>query len=160
MDVGDLIEWQETRLFVRKLMPDTQMVLAVAADGSIKGLAMEDCRVVCSPVTQWPFVVVKTKKPIVSLERHYLTRRSEVYAPLVDYVQPEPRQSGSIFFNPELKLAFGVVLTAKLEDGSMARIDIPQNFGTAAQKVARTRQPEQPEEWTAYDRLLGNDFDE
>ena len=158
MEVGDLIECAGTRLFIRKLMPDTQMVLAVAADGAIKGLAEEDCQVVCSPVTQWPFVVVKTKTPIVLLERHYLRQRSQVLHPLIDYVQPEPRQSGSVFFNPELRLAFGVVLAAKLEGGAVSRIDIPQNFGTAAQKMARNKKPE-VEERTAYDRLLGDDFD-
>lgn len=124
--------------------------------------APDTCRVLGNPLTDWPFVVAKPKRSLgrlVSVSR--TTRAQEVLLqPLIDWVVQDTRQiGGTIFLSPALRLRVGEVLVAAYEKGRM-NIDIPRNFGTTQERVARATPPPDLGPRTSYDRLLESDFDD
>jgi len=158
MELGDLIDYEDRRWFIRKVSDATNSATAVSASGELAVIPFEAPHQVVAATRAWPFVVAKKSPFILVIERHHLRRRSEDLQPLVDWVQPEPGQTnGSVFFNPGLRLKFGDVLIAKLRGGGTVRITIPRNFGTMAQRLAKAPKKVVKEDRTAFDRLLEED---
>jgi hypothetical protein len=169
MRLGDLIDWAGRRWVVRRIERSTRT--AILHDGErtsetvpddLDKVKPEDCRVVCNPPDDWPFVAI-TQRPklgrVVRIAKPQGANgeTSDLVA-FQDWVVADPAQpGGAIFFNPTLNLRLGDMLVAIYERGR-ARIQIPRDFLSTSEKVARSTVSSEAPRLSVYDRLRRNDF--
>lgn len=172
MKAGDLIEWEKARWLVHKVERATNSVIVIDAAGQRDFLAQdldetepENCKVVCNPATDWPFLTLPTGRNYRKLQTVIFpdaleTTGERQLIPLVDWMRPDPfQQGGPLFLNPELQLGFGHVIVLCYETGRTT-LRIAKGFGTSAQRVARVATNEEASPRTSFDRLLEGDFDD
>jgi hypothetical protein len=167
MQLGDLIEYQDSRYVVRRHHKSAKTFTVEAGDGrTITIPDSDDVKILGNTLTDWcilaatstrvrkaPFWVV-TEAPTNSIRGKLLTN-------MVDWV----RSGGSIFLSPSLDLTVGDTITIqgylypeeKMLVGSVA-LRIPASFSTLAEKVRKaTVEPEEPE--TVYSRFMRDTSD-
>lgn len=172
MRLGDLIEWGGRRWVVRRIERETRT--AIIHDGDRTSDVVPDdlektkpalCRVVCNPSDEWPFVAI-TQRPkfgrLLRVSRPVGASGDVLDLGLLqDWLVADPTQpGGALFFNPALNLHLGDQLLATYEHGR-ARIQIPREFLSTAEKIARAAaeaQPAEPRRISVYERLRRNAF--
>lgn len=114
--------------------------------------------VLCHPPEDWPFVQVRCRLASAGPVRH-MTRDGQELRPMVDWIPGDfLRPGGPMFFNPDLRLRVGEVLTAKHQRGKLSRVAVSRGFGTVARKRARHLRPQRPPgPQNVYDRLVSQD---
>ena len=167
MRLGDLVEWGGQRWIVRRVERDTR--ICILHDGKNVETIPDDldklkpgiCQVIANPPNDWPNVSL-TSRPkfgrIVNVQQPTLGGTHNL-EPLHDWMVADPLQpGGAIFFNPILRLKYGDQLLAIYERGR-ARIEIPREFLSTAQRIAKAQAPEpEPRKISVYDRLRRNEF--
>lgn len=169
MRLGDLIDWAGHRWIVRRIERATRT--AIVHDGEqtsetipddLDKTKPEECQVVANPANDWPFVSLAQRPKfgrLLKVSRPSLQGTVTDLAPYREWVVADPAQPGSaIFFSPLLNLQTGDLLLATYERGS-ARVQIPREFLSTAEKMARAAAPppEAPK-LSVYDRLRRNDY--
>jgi hypothetical protein len=167
--LGDLIEWSGHRWVVRLIERPTRT--AIVHDGERASETIPDdldktkpdeCQVIANPANEWPFVSLAQRPKFGRLVKVSRPTLQGTVADLVrfqDWVVADATQPGSaIFFNPMLALRTGDLLLATYERGT-ARVQIPRDFLSTAEKMARAAAPPpEPPRLSVYDRLRRNDF--
>src|SRR5262245_47954365 len=143
MGLGHIVAYGGCRWRICKLDRGVRTVTLVGWGGATKEVADDDPGIVSvADPSGWPVVTAKMKPNSGQLVKLALARRGklEELRPLTDWVPSDLlRAGGSVFMNPELKLAVGEVLIAGYKDGSASRILITKRYGSIAQrKVARS----------------------
>jgi hypothetical protein len=171
MRMGDLIEWSGKRWLVRKLERETKTAIIVDADrvsdvipNDLEKAKPEECKVICNPSDQWPYVAVAQKPKSGALRviaRPDMTSTTATVLRLFyDWVMADTSQpGGAIFFNPDLGLRHGDVLLATYQKGAL-RITIPREFLSTQERIARATSPREVPRRSFYDRLKQNVYDD
>ena len=169
MRAGDIIEWRKARWLVHKLERATNSVIVIDAAGQRDFLAQdldetepENCKVICNPATDWPFLTLPTGRNFRNLRAVLFPEATgdRQLVPLVDWMRPDPfQQGGPLFLNPELQLGFGHVIILGYE-ATRTTLRIAKGFGTSAQRIAKAATSEEASPRTSFDRLLEGDFDD
>ena len=169
MKVGDLVEFEGVRWKVTVQRGRT--CLLTNWQGETRELPEDHDRqptnelapaiVLCHPPEDWPFVQVRCRLPHAGPIRQML-RDGEPLQPMVDWIPGDfVRPGGPMFFNPELRLRIGEVLTAKHWRGELSRVNISRGYGTVAARRARHLRPTRPPgPENVYDRLVQDPFEE
>ncbi len=149
LGVGDVIELDDFLGVVRRI--DRQLRLAIVQKADQTTIEIENdldyfepkrCMVVCNPARDWPFIKVPDRPRLGAFLG--LTRAGE-QTPLVvfrDWMPTEFGKTGSVFLNPGLALGVGDILVVRHEKGN-ARLDVPRNYGSVAQRIARRDQQDE-----------------
>lgn len=168
MRVGDLVEFEGVRWKVTAHRQDFRVCVLTNWQNERRELPddhdtqptneLAPAIVFSHPPEDWPFVQVRCRLPSAGPVRE-MFRNGEELRPLVDWVPGDLlRPGGPMFFNPDLNLRIGEVLTAKHQRGKLSRVSISRGFGTVARKRARQQRPQrQPGPQNVYDRLVGED---
>jgi hypothetical protein len=169
MRLGDVVEWGGHRWIVRRIERHTRT--AILNSGELTNETVPDdldktkptlCQVISNPPQDWPFVAI-TQRPkfgrLLRITRPSLAGTTAELVAFHDWVVADPIQpGGAIFLNPSLNLRHGDQLLAVYERGN-ARIQIPREFLSTSQRVARATAPEEEApRISVYDRLRRNDF--
>lgn len=100
-------------------------------------VAQEDVQVVSNPPSDWPYAnpsyVATNKSPIIQV-----FRGNKLLTPLEEWVPSDFNRQGSVFFNPNLKLRKGEVLTAVCANKRNLRLVITPSFGTVSCRIKKT----------------------
>lgn len=120
------------------------------------------CQIIANPPNDWPNATLAQRPKfgrLVGISRPSLDGATNELRRFYDWVVANPLQpGGSVFFNPFLGLRHGDQLLAVYERGK-SRIEIPRDFLSTAQKIARASAPEaEPRRISVYDRLRHNTF--
>jgi hypothetical protein len=168
--LGDLIDWTGRRWIVRRherptrtaILHDGERTTEIVPD-DLDTTKPDECQVVCNPSDDWPFVAIAQRPKLGRLVR--IARPQGASGETIDlvlfrdWVVADPTQpGGALFFSPMLNLRLGDTLLAVYEKGR-ARIQIPREFLSTAEKMARAAAPppEAPR-ISVYDRLRRNEF--
>ena len=169
MRLGDLIFYGGRRWIVRRIERPTRT--AILHDGDRTSETIPDdldktqadqCQVIANPADDWPVVTMTARPKFGRLKK---IGRPALQGPVTelvlfqDWVVADPTQTGAaIFFNPMLNLRHGDLLLATYERGT-ARVQIPREFLSTAEKMARAAAPApEPPRLSVYDRLRRNEF--
>jgi len=162
MNVGDLIEWQGKRWLVRKIDQSTETAFVVANDGQDTVVDSDadkrgECRVVCNPPRDWPFVVLTRRGRVLDVSR--ATPRGAV--PLirfVDWVKADDLQlGGSVFINPDLRLMYPDRLIVTDAGGPTSSVEIPRNFCSVKDKPPPRPSRSEREPKSIYDHFFDDE---
>lgn len=143
MTLGDIVEYGGHRWRVYKLDRSVRTVALIRWGGLTEEVADDDPGIVVmgNPI-DWPVVTAPLKPnagPVVKLS---IARGGQLRGlrPLVDWLPSDlMRAGGSIFINPDFKLALGEILIAEYKNGTASRIAITKRYGSVAQrKVVRS----------------------
>lgn len=178
MRLGDLVDWGGRRWIVRRHERGTRTVILHDGDQTevlpddLDKTKSEECQVIANPPNDWPFVAIMQRPKfgrLLNVARPEMVRPNSSVSHaqgqvtnlihLQDWVVADPTQpGGALFFNPLLNLQLGDLLLGIYERGR-ARIQIPREFLSTREKIARVTAPSpEPPRISVYDRLRRNEF--
>lgn len=162
MKIGDIVLYQETRWKVVSHSSEFRTCQLVAFNGSKVEVPDDhdagetaEVRVIYNPAEQWPFLVCGATRggPLTSVTRANMGLR-----PMEDWVPSDfLRPNGAIFFNPQLRLRVGEILSGVHLDGTRSRLTVTRAFGTVARRKVQAQDPVKVQgPLSSIDRLLGS----
>lgn len=163
MKLGDLVSHDNAFWIVTRYDPKrTRTATLLNSEGLSQEIAHDEpVEVIANPSLDWPFVAAPVKPMLGPIKMLSWPKPGVEILPLVlyrDWLPSDPiRAGGSIFLNPSLGLRIGDFLLAAHVSGKLSRVDIPNNFGTVHQKLARKADKPKAVDRTAYTRLLDDD---
>lgn len=138
MTLGDIVEHEGHRWRVYKVDKSVRTVALIRWGGSTAEVADDDPKlVVVGNPSGWAVVTARLKPNAGPMVKLSVARGGKLRAlrPLVDWVPSDlMRAGGSIFINPDFKLALGELLIAEYKDGTAGRIPITKRYGSVAQR--------------------------
>ncbi len=175
MREGDIVEWKGILWGVQKVEAATRTaILRSPSAGQHRELVAEDldqtcpteCKVVCHPSEEWPFVSVQSKNSWGSLNKIYRVFPDPSMAPLVltplrDWYKPDEfRQGAPLYLHPSFPFKVGDALRLSYDKGE-AYVRIPKGFATFSQKQARKIElSSRKSPQTIFDHLLDDPLGE
>ena len=168
MKLGDLVTHLDRHWIVNRYdSKRTRLATLLAADGTQMEIphdldASGGLVVIANPAEQWPFVVMPEK---AGYRLYSIQFRGVFIEEVTGWVASDPtRAGGPVFFAPDTRLRYGEMLLVRYvgvnrRAVSNIRVDIPRDFGTVQQRVAKAAKPKPAlVEKNAFTRILDDDL--